>query len=65
MSAAHSKDTYLGAKFRRIASRRGPIKAIVAILVAIRHMLTNGVFHEDPVVTSAAAATRQDQATRP
>ena len=51
MSAAHSKDTYLAAKFRRIASRRGPIKAIVAIehavLVAIWHMLTNGVFYED------------------
>lgn len=51
MSAARSKDTYLAAKFRRIASRRGPVKAIVAvehaILVAIWHMLTNGVFYED------------------
>ena len=51
MSAAHSKDTYLAAKFRRIASRRGPIKAIVAIehaiLVAVWHMLTNGVFYQD------------------
>jgi transposase len=50
MSAAHGKDTYLPAKFRRIASRRGPIKAIVAVehamIVAIWHMVTtNGVFY--------------------
>ena len=51
MSAARSKDTYLAAKYRRIASRRGPIKAIVAVehamLIAIWNMLTNGVFYED------------------
>jgi transposase len=51
MSAAHGKDTYLAAKFRRIASRRGPIKAIVAVehamLIAIWHMLSNGVFYQD------------------
>jgi transposase len=51
MSAAHSKDIYLAAKFRRIASRRGPIEAIVAIehtmLTAIWHMLSNGVFYQD------------------
>jgi len=51
MSAARSHDTYLAAKYRRIASRRGPIKAIVAvehaILVAIWNMLTNGVFYDD------------------
>jgi transposase len=29
MSAARSKGTYLSAKYRRIASRRGPVKAIV------------------------------------
>jgi len=50
MSAAHSKDTY-PAKYRRIASRRGPIKAIVAVehamLIAIWNMLTNGVFYQD------------------
>ena len=49
--AARSKDTYLAAKYRRIASRRGPIKAIVAVehamLIAIWNMLTNGVFYED------------------
>lgn len=51
MSAAKTKNTYLAAKYRRIASRRGPIKAIVAVehamLIAIWNMLTNGVFYED------------------
>ena len=51
MSAARSHDTYLAAKYRRIASRRGPIKAIVAvehaILIAIWNMITNGVFYDD------------------
>ena len=51
MSAARSKDTYLAAKYRRIASRRGPVKAIVAVehamLIAIWNMITNGVFYED------------------
>lgn len=52
MSAAHSKDTYLAARYRRIASRRGPVRAVVAIehsmLVAIWHMLTTGAFYDDP-----------------
>jgi len=52
MSAARSKDTYLAAKYRRIAARRGPIKAVVAVehamLNAIWHMNTNGVFSSDP-----------------
>ena len=51
MSAARSHDTYLAAKYRRIASRRGPVKAIVAvehaILIAIWNMITNGVFYDD------------------
>ena len=51
MSAARSHDTYLAAKYRRIASRRGPIKAIVAvehaILIAIWNMITNGAFYDD------------------
>jgi len=51
MSAARSKDSYLAARYRRIASRRGPVKAIVAIehtmLTAIWHMLTNGVAYHD------------------
>ena len=52
MSAARSKDTYLAVKFRRIASRRGPIKAIVALehamLIAIWHMITDGIPYSDP-----------------
>jgi len=51
MSAARSHDTHLAAKYRRIASRRGPIKAIVALehtmLIAIWDMITIGVFYED------------------
>lgn len=52
MSAARSKDTYLSVKYRRIASRRGPLKAIVALehamLIAIWNMITNGAFHHEP-----------------
>lgn len=52
MSAGRSKDTYLSAKYRRIAARRGPIKAIVAvehaILIAIWNMWTNGAFYAEP-----------------
>ena len=51
MSAASSHGTYLAARYRRIASRRGPIKAVVAIehtiLIAIWNMLTNGTFYDD------------------
>jgi transposase len=52
MSASHGKDTYLAAKFRRIASRRGPVKAIVALehamLIAIWHMVTTDTPYGDP-----------------
>lgn len=52
MSAARSKDTYLSAKYRRIAARRGPMRAVVAlehsILNASWHLLTNGLCYEDP-----------------
>ncbi len=52
MSAGRSKDTYLAAKYRRIASRRGPVKAIVvvehAILIAIWTMITTGAFYNEP-----------------
>ncbi len=51
MSAAHSRDTYLAAKYRRIAARRGPVKAIVAVeqtmLIAIWNMLTTGALYDD------------------
>ncbi len=52
MSAARSRGTYLAAKYRRIAARRGPVKAIVAVehamLIAIWNMLTNGQNYTDP-----------------
>jgi transposase len=52
MSAARSKGTYLAVKYRRIAARRGPVKAIVAIehamLIAIWNMLSTGTLYNDP-----------------
>jgi transposase len=52
MSAAGSQNTYLAAKHRRIAARRGPVKAIVAVehamLIAIWHMLTDNHEYHDP-----------------
>lgn len=52
MSAARSKDTYLSVKYKRIAARRGSIKAVVAIehviLTATWHMLVNGEVYQDP-----------------
>ena len=52
MSAARSNGTYLAAKYRRIAQRRGPVKAIVAIehamLIAIWNMLSTGTLYNDP-----------------
>lgn len=52
MSCARSQDTYYGARYRRIASRRGPQKANVAIqrsmLIAIWHMGTTGTLYDDP-----------------
>jgi len=52
MSAARSNDTYLSAKYRRIAARRGPVKAIVALehamLIAVWNMLTTGALYNDP-----------------
>lgn len=52
LSAARSKNTYFAAKYRRIASRRGPMRAIVAVehamIIAAFNMLTNGDFYRDP-----------------
>ena len=52
LSAARSRDTYLAANYRRIASRRGPVKAIVAVehamLIAIWNMLISGEFYGEP-----------------
>lgn len=50
-SAARSKNTYLAARYKRIAVRRGKKRALVAvghtILTSIWHMLTNDVAYED------------------
>jgi transposase len=52
MAAARSHDTYYSAKYRRLAARRGPIKAVVALehamLVAIWNMLQTGATYNDP-----------------
>ena len=52
MACSQNPSTYLGARYRRIASRRGPMKANVAIqhsmLIAIWHMGTTGTLYEDP-----------------
>jgi transposase len=52
MSCAQHPGTYLGARYRRIATRRGPQKANVAIqrsiLTAIWRMGTTGAFYDDP-----------------
>ena len=52
MSVAKSPNTYLGARYRRIAARRGPMKANVAIqhkmLTIIWHMATTGALYDDP-----------------
>ena len=50
--AGHPKDSYLGARYKRIVVRRGKMKAIVAIehsiLTAIWHMLAEGECYHDP-----------------
>jgi transposase len=52
MACSQNPRTYLGARHRRIASRRGPRKANVAIqhsiLIAIWHMGTTGALYDDP-----------------
>jgi transposase len=49
---ARNNNTYLSARYRRLAARRGKKRAIVAIeraiLTAIWHMLTDGAYYEDP-----------------
>ena len=51
MSATQS-NTYLAAKYRRIAGRRGPMKALVAVeqamLTAIWNMTQTGALYDDP-----------------
>jgi len=69
MSAARSKGTYLSAKYRRIAARRGPMKAIVAVehamLIAIWNMLSTGAFYCVPAMTSTLGSTPTRPRTAP
>lgn len=63
MSAAKSKNTYLSAKYKRLASRRGRLKAIVALehsmLTAAWYMLNTGELYRD---LGADYFTRRDPA---
>jgi transposase len=51
ISASRSKDTYLGARYRRVMARRGRKRALVAlqhsILIAIWHMFTTDMAYRD------------------
>jgi transposase len=50
-AAARTKNTYLGAYYKRLAKRRGPQRALVAvmhkIILAVWHMLTHDVAYHD------------------
>lgn len=52
LAMSRSNKTYFGAKYRRLAARRGPMKALVAvehaILIAVWNMLTTGELYKDP-----------------
>jgi transposase len=52
LTAARSRNTYFSAKYKRIATRRGPMRAIVAVehamVIAAFNLLTNGDFYRDP-----------------
>ncbi len=51
-AAARTKGSYYSAQYSRIAKRRGPNKATVAVahsmLATTWHLLTNGTLYEDP-----------------
>lgn len=52
LSIARTNNTYFSAKYRRIAARRGPMRALVAVehamLTAAWHILTTGELYRDP-----------------
>jgi hypothetical protein len=52
MSTTRQRNTYLCAQYRRIAARRGKLRAVVAIeraiLTAVWHMLSTGTYYQDP-----------------
>jgi hypothetical protein len=72
LSIANSRGSYLSAKYRRIAARRGPTKAIVAvehaILIAIWTMANTGAEYDDPgpdYFTRRDPTRARQRATRP
>jgi transposase len=50
-AAAHTKKTYFGAQFRRLAARRGKKRAVIAVahslITVIFHMLTRGTVYAE------------------
>ena len=62
-AAGRTKQTYLGAQYRRLARRRGAKKAAVAvghsILVIVYHLLSDGTVYADLGVTSFDERDRQ------
>ncbi len=67
-SASKTKGSYLSAQYARIAARRGPNKATVAvahsILVATWHMLANGTVWDDPGADYFARRNSKEVETR-
>jgi transposase len=51
MSAARSKNTSFPAKYQRIRTRRGPMRALVAVehtlIITAWNMLTDGAFYRE------------------
>jgi hypothetical protein len=51
MSAARSKNSFFFAKYQRIKSRRGPMRALVAVehalVITAWNMLTDGAFYRE------------------
>jgi transposase len=51
MSATRSKNSFFSAKYQRIKSRRGPMRALVAVehalIITAWNMLANGAFYRD------------------
>jgi hypothetical protein len=60
-AAARTKNTYLGAQYRRLAARRGPNKASVAVahsmIVSAWHMLSTGETYRELGPTTTRDAT--------
>ncbi len=51
MSAARSKNTFFSAKYQRIRTRRGPMRALVAVehalIITAWNTLTDGTFYRE------------------